>query len=541
MEVSADAVINTTTGAILFQPSGDNDDYIQFETDSNNPYIKTTGSSGLLYYGATDQGGAGYIRFAKQSEESTISCANDLGEKFHFKIYNDTYSGVSGWGGNAVISSDSGVDIVFSPSGDTGDYIRFRTTSNVPEIKAMYAPLWLTAASELRFAPNADTSDYIKMQTVSNVPYLFGSGSDIYLCGEGRDNCIRVGDDGNAPTLAASSGESLVLRAPSANRYVYLTAEGGSLTDGVRIHLDGSTPALDPYGDTDLHIRTVTGGFWRGLEADYFTEHSQDISREYGRDFSKIRRDIRARANGEHPLSLAAEHVRERMRDGGPVTETEYYDFGTDIGAAGMLNSLALDYLITELCGRDASYSFCIEESEKEALPEIVDELAATTDSISFILKKSPVAKPRNTMSDRLIESTSTTLKDVSTTLLEDTTTSLQESNPILESKIQELSERLKGLEESITSRQELEYPDYSSDIMDILDEINDLEDQIDHLEDKVDDLEDEIDDTREHKTTTTTDTTSTTTTMEEVTSTTETTLPVEAPSSDTTGVTEVL
>jgi len=67
---------------------------------------------------------------------------------------------------------------------------------------------------------------------------------------------------------------------------------------------------------------------------------------------------------------LAPKNYKDAIRKQKPLFETEYDDYGSNIGLKSGLNSLAIDYLIDELCKKDKSYGFCINSKVKEIKPK---------------------------------------------------------------------------------------------------------------------------------------------------------------------------
>ena len=144
------------------------------------------------------------------------------------------------------------------------------------------------------------------------------------------------------------------------------------VNDYIQINGDGSQPWIGCVGCTQINFRDKTeGDAWEDIHADAFVEHTENISEEYNKnDFGKIKRDLKAVYSGEHPLALAPKNYKDAIRKQKPLFETEYDDYGSNIGLKSGLNSLAIDYLIDELCKKDKSYGFCINPKVKEIKPK---------------------------------------------------------------------------------------------------------------------------------------------------------------------------
>ena len=144
------------------------------------------------------------------------------------------------------------------------------------------------------------------------------------------------------------------------------------VNDYIQINGDGSQPWIGCVGCTQINFRDKTeGDAWEDIHADAFVEHTENISEEYNKnDFGKIKRDLKAVYSGEHPLALAPKNYKDAIRKQKPLFETEYDDYGSNIGLKSGLNSLAIDYLIDELCKKDKSYGFCINSKVKEIKPK---------------------------------------------------------------------------------------------------------------------------------------------------------------------------
>lgn len=177
---------------------------------------------------------------------------------------------------------------------------------------------------------SSDSNDYLVISVVADVPRIRAIGAPLSL--------MSIGDSND-----------------------YLQLDG-----------DGTRPWLECVGCETFYFRDKTdSNLWDGIDADFFTEHTENISKEYNKQhFNKIIRDLKAVSNGEHPISLAPNNRKEAIRKQEPLTDDEYEDIGTNIGSMGRLNALAIDYLIDELCAKDNNYGFCIEPKVKEFKPE---------------------------------------------------------------------------------------------------------------------------------------------------------------------------
>ena len=180
--------------------------------------------------------------------------------------------------------------------------------------------------------------------------WVYDADSDDYLL-------IRV--LANVPTIRAYGAPLNIQSIDDVNDYIQI--------DG-----DGSQPWIGCVGCTQINFRDKTeGNAWEDIHADAFVEHTENISEEYNKnDFGKIKRDLKAVYSGEHPLALAPKNYKDAIRKQKPLFETEYDDYGSNIGLKSGLNSLAIDYLIDELCKKDKSYGFCINSKVKEIKPK---------------------------------------------------------------------------------------------------------------------------------------------------------------------------
>jgi len=195
MNVSADAVINTTTGAISIMPSGDNDDYFTFETVSGEPFlsveggaslfmdkrlwIKTSGSDPSRIFASAS--GTGYAGLYADASDGDFG-----GDDYLFlRQNNDLTCDLACRGSDLdIVSADS---IYLFADGETDDYLELQTPSNSPRIHvngggALY---FQTDGGVMYFKSSGDTDDFLIFTTPGNTPYIGAMGTSVIYFRDG--------------------------------------------------------------------------------------------------------------------------------------------------------------------------------------------------------------------------------------------------------------------------------------------------------------------------------------------------------------------
>ena len=214
--------------------------------------------------------------------------------------------------------------------------------------------------SDLSFSDKAWIDDGTRIE--SNISIRgghVGINGEFWVYDADSDDYLLIRVLANVPTIRAYGAPLNIQSIDDVNDYI-------------QINGDGSQPWIGCVGCTQINFRDKTeGDAWEDIHADAFVEHTENISEEYNKnDFGKIKRDLKAVYSGEHPLALAPKNYKDAIRKQKPLFKTEYDDYGSNIGLKSGLNSLAIDYLIDELCKKDRSYGFCINSKVKEIKPK---------------------------------------------------------------------------------------------------------------------------------------------------------------------------
>ncbi len=301
LEVSADAVINTTTGVISIMPSGDSDDYFTFKTTSGEPTLSVEGGTYLFMDKALR------IKASGSDHGRILSSASG--------------TGIAGYYADASDGDFSG-----------NDYLYLRQNDDLTcDLACKGNKLDVEAAGSIYLYANGDTSDYIRFETVSNLPYMFSEGANLGICGSGRDNCIMYQEDLNIPTLATQSMEAMTLL-PA--RFLYVKTEGDT-DDYFRFATPGNTPYLGAVGTSVIYFRD--GGAFETLHADAYVEHTSS----YEGSIDDASRDLGDWIEAKHPEGFYPEHYETKgYVENDLSSTTNVYDEivlspGTDLGKAG--------------------------------------------------------------------------------------------------------------------------------------------------------------------------------------------------------------
>jgi len=215
-----DTSVISSANAIDIRPSGDTDDYLQFLTSGNTPYIRRVGGGEVIL--STDGSFIQLTLYESTTSESYLQHTNstdDLIIQAQDKIN---------------LRANEEIDL--RPSGDSDDYIALQTVGGVPEITTVGACdlkitsssgeidfdnenlttagnltlskvlIDITDAEALLVRKNGDTGDILTVDTTNSVVEIGGSGRSIFnegaVINEGaNDSDFRVESQSNIEML----------------------------------------------------------------------------------------------------------------------------------------------------------------------------------------------------------------------------------------------------------------------------------------------------------------------------------------------------
>ncbi|MHC4474877.1 MAG: hypothetical protein ACYTEL_04485 [Planctomycetota bacterium] len=269
----------------MFKPSGDDNDYIKIRTLSNVPEIGTYGDCDLKI---TAQGGD--IDFSDENLATTG--AGTFGE---LKL--SSYDYLGWWSGGArksyIYGSDSGMDLeLYAPSsvyleaassvnldadssvylkssGDTDDYIRFLTTSNVPEITTVgTCDLKLTSSSgSISFnddnltTTGSGTFGELKLDAYDYLGWWYSGARKSYIrtTSSSSDLDVFAYDDMNI-----TADDEIEIKTNydwitvTSDDYIRLRSSGDT-DDYIRLRTSSNVPEIGTSGSCDLKLTSSSG------------------------------------------------------------------------------------------------------------------------------------------------------------------------------------------------------------------------------------------------------------------------------------------
>ena len=144
---SIDAPLIQGTGAISLKPSGDTDDYFKFETVSDVPRLTAMGGGRLELYSDGSSvrvypSAGSHGRFTMYGESNLLRLYLSPADQGHLRL--ESYGDYPGYINTSVIwgyGANGRLDLIhetgsinMKPSGDTNDYLSFKTVSDIPRI-----------------------------------------------------------------------------------------------------------------------------------------------------------------------------------------------------------------------------------------------------------------------------------------------------------------------------------------------------------------------------------------------------------------------
>jgi len=154
-------------GAIKVLASGDTNDYSSFSTVGDVPQLNVVGGGSLVY--KTDMSSVAKISFDTHYYDFTgLTIYNTAGGFFTIGLYNDSYSGISGWNGTGMLRSNDKIIIIAND--DLNDFIYFDTVGNVARMSPFDNNTYT-----LGYAGKLWAAVYAKSTVTSDMWYAGGS------------------------------------------------------------------------------------------------------------------------------------------------------------------------------------------------------------------------------------------------------------------------------------------------------------------------------------------------------------------------------